>query len=327
MDRLDRIENDAAISSTIARMDSTSASWPPLPFEAWADSCATLHMWTQIVGKVQLALAAPVNHWWHVAMAVTARGLRTSPVPYRGGTLEMAFDFIDHRLSIDMSDGRRRTVALEPKPVADFYREVVRALAELGINVRIWPMPVEVPVPIRFDEDRAHRSYDPAGIQRWWKVVVQTDAVLKEFRGRFLGKCSPVHFFWGSFDLAVTRFNGRRAPERPGADPITREAYSHEALSAGFWPGSGAMPDAAFYAYAAPEPAGYKTAQVGPPAAFYNADFNEFILKYEDMRTAASPRDTLLDFLQSTYEAGAVLANWDRQKLETSYLTAKERYR
>lgn len=293
-----------------------TAAWPPLPLAEWADTCATLHMWTQVVGKIRLALAPPVNHWWHVTLAVTARGLTTSPMPYGTGMLEIAFDFIDHRLLLETSDGRRRTIILEAKPVADFYREVVQALHELEIAVHIWPMPVEVPAPIRFDEDVQHQSYDRVWVERWWQALLQIDAVLKEFRGRFLGKASPVHFFWGSFDLAVTRFNGRRAPERPGADPITREAYSHEAMSAGFWPGSGALQEAAFYAYAAPEPPGYKTARVGPQAAFYSPDFNEFILKYEDVRTAASPRDALIEFLQTTYEAGATLANWNRPELE-----------
>ena len=290
--------------------------WPPLPLAEWADTCATLHMWTQVVGKIRLALAPPVNHWWHVTLLVTARGLTTSPMPYGQRTLEIAFDFIDHHLLLDTSDGRRRTVVLEPKPVAGFYREVMRALGELEMPVRIWPMPVEVPSPVRLDQDVQHHSYDRVWVERWWQALVQIDAVLKEFRGRFLGKGSPVHFFWGSFDLAVTRFSGRRAPDRPGADGTTREAYSHEVTSAGFWPGSGLMQEAAFYAYAVPEPPGYKAAHVGPRAAFYSADLNEFILKYDDVRTAPSPRDALMEFLQSTYEAGATLASWNRQELE-----------
>jgi hypothetical protein len=297
-------------------MFENASEWPAQPLADWSDTRDTLHMWVQVVGKIRLALAPPVNHWWHVTLFTTARGLTTSPVPCRGGTLEIAFDFVDHRLRFETSAGRTRTIVLEPKTVAEFYREVVDALRELQIPVRLWPMPVEVPAPIRFDEDVTHHSYDRESVERWWQTLLRVDAVLKAFRGRFVGKCSPVHFFWGSFDLAVTRFSGRRAPARPDADAVTREAYSHEVLSAGFWPGSGAVPEAAFYAYAAPEPDGYKTARVAPAAAFYSADFNEFILKYEDVRTAASPADALLEFLQSTYETGARLAGWDRRELE-----------
>jgi hypothetical protein len=297
-------------------MSVSTSDWPALPLAEWADTRDTLHMWTQVVGKIRLALAPPVNHWWHVTLFTTARGLTTSPMPCDDGTVEIAFDFVDHRLRFETSGGRTRTIALEPKTVAEFYGEVVQALRELEIPARLWPMPVEVPAPIRFDEDVTHRSYDRVWVERWWQGMLRVDAVFKEFRGRFVGKCSPVHFFWGSFDLAVTRFSGRRAPARPDADAITREAYSHEVLSAGFWPGGGAVPDAAFYAYAAPEPDGYKTARVAPPAAFYSADLNEFILKYEDVRTAASPKDVLMEFLQSTYEAGAGRAGWNRQELE-----------
>ena len=300
----------------MAGSKAVDASWPALPLAEWADTCATLHLWTQVVGKIQLALAAPVNHWWHVTLLVTARGLTTSPMPFWQGTLEIAFDFIDHQLRLETSDGRRRTVSLEPKSVAVFYSQVMQALAELEMPVRIWPMPVEVPSPIRFDQDEQHHSYDPVWVGRWWQALVQIDAVLKEFRGRFLGKCSPVQFFWGSFDLAVTRFSGRRAPERPGADLMVREAYSHEVTSAGFWPGSGAIGEAAFYAYAAPEPPGYKAARVSPLSAFYSSEFNEFILKYDDVRTTFSPHDALMEFLQSTYEAAATLASWNRRELE-----------
>jgi hypothetical protein len=292
------------------------SAWPALPLADWEDTRATLHMWTQIVGKIRLALAPPVNPWWHVTLMLTARGLTTLPMPYDDGMVEVAFDFVDHRLLIDLSDGRRRTVALAPKSVAHFYQEVRQAFAELHVPVDIWPMPVEIPAPVRFDEDHEHASYDSAAVERWWRALSLVAAVLTEFRGRFLGKCSPVHFFWGSFDLAVTRFSGRRAPERVGADPITREAYSHEVLSAGFWPGGGAMPEPAFYAYAAPEPAGYKDARVGPSTAFYSSDFNEFLLRYDDIRTAASPHDALMEFLQTTYEAGATLAGWDRREIE-----------
>jgi hypothetical protein len=291
-------------------------TWPALPLAEWADTYATLHMWTQVVGKIRLALAPPVNHWWHVTLLTTARGVTTSPMPYGSRTLEIMFDFIDHRLLFETSDGRRRSIALEPKSVARFYQEVMQALKELEMPVRIWPMPVEVPAPVRFDQDEQHHSYDAEWVTRWWRALVQTDAILKKFRGGFLGKGSPVHFFWGSFDLAVTRFSGRRAPARPDADLMTREAYSHEVTSAGFWPGSGAIQEAAFYAYAAPEPPGYKTARVAPEAAFYSPDFNIFILKYDDVRAASSPNDMLWEFLQSTYEAGATLANWNRAELE-----------
>ncbi|HEY3042903.1 MAG TPA: DUF5996 family protein [Vicinamibacterales bacterium] len=294
---------------------------PPLPLSEWAGTYATLHMWTQVVGKIRLALAPPVNHWWHVTFLTTARGLTTTSMPYQQGTLEIVFDFIDHRLLFETSDGRRRTIVLEPKSVADFYREVMQTLGELDISVRIWPMPVEVPAPIRFDRDVEHHSYDRAAVERWWQALLYIDAIFKEFRGLFLGKSSPAHFFWGGFDLAVTRFNGRRAPERPGADAMTREAYSHEVTSAGFWPGGGlpggaVMREAVLYAYAAPEPPGYKTAHVGPRTAFYSADFNEFFLKYEDLRIAPSPHDALMEFLQSTYEAGATLGGWNRGELE-----------
>jgi hypothetical protein len=273
-------------------------------------------MWTQMVGKVRLALTPPVNHWWGVALYLTARGLTTSPIPYGTGAFEIVFDFIDHKLVIDVDDGRQRTIALAPRSVADFYAEFMRTLDDLQIRVRIWPMPAEVASPIRFDQDRDHASYDADAAHRWWQALLQTEIVLHEFRGRFIGKCSPVHFWWGGFDLAVTRFSGRRAPERPGADAITREGYSHEVISAGLWPGSGTMTEAAFYAYAAPEPAGFKTARIGPAGAFYSPDFNDYLIKYEDVRRAASPRAALLDFLQSTYAAGAELGGWNRAELE-----------
>jgi hypothetical protein len=237
-------------------------------------------------------------------------------MPYDGGTLELYFDFIDHQLVFVTGDGRLRRVALEPKTVASFYREVMQTLADLQVPVRIWPMPVEIPAPIRFDQDVEHQSYDKAAVERWWCALMSIIEVLQEFRGRFIGKSSPVHFFWGSFDLAVTRFSGRRAPPRPGADRMTREAYSHEVISVGFWPGGGPVPDAAFYAYAAPEPDGFKTASVRPASAFYSAGFGEFILTYDDVRTAPSPRTALLDFAQTTYEAGAALGGWNRLELE-----------
>jgi hypothetical protein len=297
-------------------MTASQSDWPALPLAPWADTCATLHMWTQVVGKVQLALAPAVNHWWHITLHPTASGLTTTPMPCGPHMLEIRFDFVDHRLRFETSDGRKREIALEPKTVADFYREVMRTLDDLQMAVRIWPMPVEIPAPIRFDQDIQHHSYDRVWVERWWRALLSVDAVFKEFRGGFIGKSSPSHFFWGSFDLAVTRFSGRRAPDRPGADAMTREAYSHEVSSAGFWPGSGALAEAAFYSYAAPEPQGFKTARVGPAAAFYSPDFNEFILKYEDVRNAASPRDALTEFLQTTYDAGARLGGWDRPELE-----------
>ena len=297
-------------------MSSHLDPWPPLPLAEWADTYATLHMWTQVVGKIRLALAPRTNHWWEVTLYLTARGLTTSPMPYAGGSVEIAFDFIDHTLAIETSDGSRETLPLRPESVAAFYRRVMAALKTLGIEVRIWPMPVEVPSPIRFDRDEQHASYDSEYANRWWRATASAATTFAEFRAHFLGKCSPIHFFWGSFDLAVTRFSGRRAPPREGADAITREAYSHEVVSAGFWPGAPSKIDAAFYAYAAPEPAGFKTARVRPATAFYSGEFGDFLLKYEDVRTASSPRAALLDFLQTTYDAGATLGNWNRAELE-----------
>jgi hypothetical protein len=292
------------------------AAWPSLASPTWPDTYATLHMWTQMVGKVRLALAPRVNHWWSVAFYLTARGLTTSPIPYGNGAFEIAFDFIEHTLVISRTDGRLKAITLVPRSVADFYGEFTRALDDLQIRVPVWPMPSEVPAAIRFDEDRVHASYDADAAHRWWRALLQTDLVLHEFRARFIGKCSPVHFWWGAFDLAVTRFSGRRAPERPGADAITREGYSHEVISAGFWPGSGAMPEAAFYAYAAPEPTGFEAARIEPAVAFYSPELKNFLLKYEDVRRAESPRAMLLDFLQSTYVAAAELAGWNRAELE-----------
>ncbi len=291
-------------------------AWPPLPLAEWEPTRATLHMWTQIVGKVRLALAPRVNHWWSVVLYVNSRGLTTSAMPYGERALEIQFDFLKHILEIKVSDGSLRTLALAPRSVADFYREFMDALASLGIRVKIWPMPVEIPNPIRFDEDRVHNSYNPAHAARFWRALVCVDSVFSEFRARFIGKSSPVHFFWGSFDLAVTRFSGRRAPERPGADKMTREAYSHEVISAGFWPGNEGVIDAAFYAYAAPEPAGFSAAAIRPSAAFYDKKMSEYFLRYEDVRRSANPREMLLDFAQSTYDAGASLGSWDRHALE-----------
>ena len=290
-------------------------SWPEFPSTGWADTYATLHMWSQVVGKVRLALAPPLNHWWGVALYLTARGLTTSPMPYEGAAFDISFDFIAHELVIATNDGRTRSLPLVPQAVADFYAQTMRALADLQIHVRVWPMPCEVPSPTRFDLDRLHASYNPDAAQAWWRIQLHIAGVMNEFRARFIGKSSPVHFWWGGFDLAATRFNGRRAPARPGADAITREGYSHEVISAGFWPGSGAI-EPSFYAYAAPEPAGFKTAQVQPGGAFYSTDLNEFLLPYDEVRKAASPRQALLDFLQTTYDAGATLGNWNRAELE-----------
>jgi uncharacterized protein DUF5996 len=297
-------------------------SWPELPLDAWKDTYATLHMWTQIVGKVRLALCPLVNHWWEVPLYVNAIGLTTSPIPYGSGIFEVQFDFIHHQLLIQTSQGTEKNLPLAPRSVADFYQEFMAALKSLNIQVKIWPTPVEIPSPIPFLQDVQHAAYDPEYAHRFWRVLVAADTVFKEFRSQFLGKVSPVHFFWGSFDLAVTRFSGRRAPAREGADLITREAYSHEVISAGFWPGSGEIKGAAFYAYAAPEPAGYAQAKVQPASAFYHPQMHEFLLMYDDVRNASSPKEALLSFLQSTYEAGANLGNWDRSELERMKSTA-----
>jgi len=295
---------------------SKEQAWPPLPLAEWQDTYATLHMWTQIVGKVRLVLSPHFNHWWEVPLYVNARGLTTSPIPYKRETFEVQFDFIDHKLDILTGEGRTRTLPLVPRTVAEFYAEFMGLLHLLGIEVKIWPMPVEVPNPIRFDQDRIHSSYDPEYVHRFWRILVTVDSIFKEFRARFIGKSSPVHFFWGSFDLAVSRFSGRRAPPRPGADPVTQEAYSHEVSSAGFWPGSGDVQGPAFYSYTVPEPVGFPQSPVRPASAFYHPALHEFILMYDDVRGSGSPREQLLEFLQSTYEAGATLAKWDREVLE-----------
>jgi hypothetical protein len=273
-------------------------------------------MWAQIVGKVRLALSAHQNHWWQVPLYVSARGLATSAIPYRSGVFDIEFDFIDHALLIRTSEGKAKTLALAPRSVAAFYAELMAALKSLGITVRIWTMPVEVPEPIRFEKDETHAAYDAAYASRFWRALTAADAVLKEFRGRFIGKCSPVHFFWGSFDLAVTRFSGRRAPPIEGADAITREAYSHEVSSVGWWPGDAMIKGPAFYTYAAPQPPGFAEAPVRPAAATFNADLSQFLLMYDDVRRAPSPREAVLDFCQSTYEAAATLAKWGRAALE-----------
>jgi hypothetical protein len=269
-----------------------------------------------MVGKVRLRLTPLVNHWWNVPLYVTARGLTTSRIPYGQRAFELWFDFIRHQLVIETTDGILKTLPLVPRSVAEFCGEFMEMLRSAGIEVKIWRMPVEIPNPIPFDQDHMHRSYDPAAVERFWRILLSVDAVFSQFRSGFIGKCSPVHFFWGSFDLAVTRFSGRRAPERPGADAMTREAYSHEVSSVGFWPGGGDVKDAAFYSYTVPEPQGFKEAPVRPNAAYYEKQLGEFLLMYEDVRNAGSPTASLLEFCQSTYEAGASLGNWDRHVLE-----------
>ena len=294
--------------------------WPSLPFDEWRETRATLHMWTQVVGKVRLAQA----HWWQVPLYVTTRGLTTSPIPYGERTFQVDFDFQGHRLLIETTGGDSREMELAPRTVADFYREFMSALRSLGLEVKIWTTPVEVADPVPFEEDETHAAYDAEYAGRFWRVLVQADRVLHKFRSRFVGKCSPVHFFWGSFDLALTRFSGRPAPPHPGApgvaDSITREAYSHEVSSAGFWPGGEALPEPIFYAYAYPEPEGFKDYSARPGEAYYNADFREFVLPYEAVRRAADRDRTLLEFLQSTYEAAAELGRWDRAALERAAL-------
>ena len=290
--------------------------WPALPLDSWKDTYATLHMWTQIVGKVRLALTPLINHWWNVPLYVTSRGLTTSHIPYGEKSFELRFDFLEHQLVLEGSDGRVQTLALRARSVADFYQEFMQMLQSAGIQVKIWRMPVEVAGPIPFDHDRTHASYDPDYVQRFWRILLSVDAVFNQFRSGFVGKCSPVHFFWGSFDLAVSRFSGRRAPDRPGADAITREAYSHEVSSVGFWPGGGDIKAAAFYSYTVPEPRGFREARVEPNGAFFDPGLGEFVLMYDAIRTAASPVSNLLQFCRSTYEAGAGLGQWDRQALE-----------
>jgi hypothetical protein len=282
----------------------------------WLDTYSTLHMWAQVVGKICLRLTPRQNHFWNIAFQVTPRGLSTRPMQAGRRTVTIAFDFIAHQLVITCSDGATDVIPLEPRTVADFYQLVMDTLRRRGIDVHIWPVPVEVPAPVRFDKDTANGSYDPQSANAFWRVLLSTTPVLERFRCDFIGKCSPVHFFWGSMDLAVTRFSGRRAPDRVGADAVTRESYSHEVISHGFWPGSGSVREPAFYAYAAPEPAGFKEARVQPAGAYYNHDFNDFVLPYDAVRSAASPEAALTSFLTTTYEAGANLANWDRTELE-----------
>ena len=303
-------------------MSQNDAVWPELPYAAWRDTYATLHLWTQIVGKVRLKLTPWLNHSWHVTLYVTARGLGTGPIPLDGRDLAIEFDFNDHVLWLRTTDGHFRQFMLKPVTVAEFYAEVIAALAELGVVVRINEMPNEIPGAVRFSEDRAHAAYDPDFANRHFRVLAATQRVFAHFRTGFLGKASPVHFFWGSFDLAVTRFCGRSAPLMPASSTpglplaVTREAYSHEVSSAGFWPGDGSIDYPAYYSYAYPEPDGFAAATVRPSAAFYFKDYGQFILPYEAVRKAADPAATLMAFLQSTYDAAADLGKWDRKALE-----------
>jgi|SRR5579884_220169 len=293
--------------------------WPALPYAQWSDTCATLHMWTQVVGKIRMARSPHINHWWHVTLYVTSRGLDTSPIPDGDRTFEIAFDFVAHRLVVTTSDGETHEIRLQPMTVADFYDRVMRCLRELNIDVHINTLPSEVPDPIRFEDDRVHKSYDADAAQRFWEALVCSDKVLKEFRSRFTGKVSPVHFFWGGFDLAVSRFSGRRAPKHPPVPGVSQkmidDAYSHECSSVGWWPGGNGF-DASYFAYTYPEPEGLAKSRVRPAAAAWNDTMHEFILPYDAVRKAADPERALMDFCQSTYEAGADLAQWPRGELE-----------
>jgi hypothetical protein len=296
-------------------------AWPELQLETWRETCATLHLWTQVVGKIRLAQTPWVNHSWHVTLYVTSRGLTTSPVPHGSRTFDIEMDFVTHVVTVRASDGGIGSLPLEAQTVASFHARLMAELHRLGFDVHIDTKPNEIPDAVRFERDHRPRTYVPEHAQRFWRVLVQADRVLKAFRARFVGKCSPVHFFWGAPDLAVTRFSGRPAPAHPGGVPnlpdwVAREAYSHEVSSCGFWPGGGAVPDAAFYAYAYPEPPGFASAAVEPAAAYYSAELREFVLPYEAVRTSASPDDSLLAFLQTTYAAAADLGRWDRPALE-----------
>jgi hypothetical protein len=293
--------------------------WPALPFPEWKETARTLHMWTQVVGKVRLALSPWTNHSWHVTLYLTARGLTTSPIYFDSRPLQIDFDFVDHVLRIQAA-GKEENISLKPRSVAEFYREVLVALHEAEIPVEINTTPNEVDPAIPFEKNETDSAYDAEAANRFWRVLLQSDRVFKEFRSEFCGKCSPVHFFWGSFDLAVTRFSGRRAPQHPGGvphlpDAVTREAYSHEVSSLGFWPGNEMMPEPIFYSYAYPEPPGFSEAQVQPPLAKYNPQLKEFVLPYEQMRQAESPDAALLQFARSTYDAASSLGNWDRAAL------------
>jgi hypothetical protein len=296
-------------------------AWPALPLESWRDTYGTLHMWTQIVGKTRLALAPRENHWWQVALYLTSRGLTTSPMPFHGGSITVEFDLLGHTLEVKTSNGAAGTLRLVARPVAEFYQEYLELLRSLDLEVKIWPVPVEVQDSIRFDQDRTHASYDQDAATRAWRVLAQADRALKQFRGRFLGKASPVHFFWGSFDLAATRFSGRRAPQHPGGAPnlgdwVMQEAYSRECSSAGFWPGGGPVTEPVFYSYAYPEPEGFKSYPIEPAAARYNEELREFVLPYDAVRASPSPDEAVLAFVQTTYAAAADLGHWDRPLLD-----------
>jgi len=303
-----------------AALPDSPECWPDLRLHQWKDTYATLHMWLQIVGKIRLELTPLVNHWWNVPLYLSARGLTTSIIPYGRRHFDMEFDFVESKLIIRTADANSASISLASRSVADFYRELISTLRSLGIEVKIWKLPVEVADPIPFDEDSVHATYDPEQVRRMWRILLSADEVFKIFRSRFLGKSSPVHFFWGACDLATTRFSGRRAPERNDPDPILRkimrEAYSHEVISAGWWPGGGEIKEAAFYCYAAPAAPQFAEQKVRPAEAFYHAALGEYLLMYDDVRRAKSPSGMLLDFLQSTYEAGAITGNWDRQSLE-----------
>src|SRR6202522_2792351 len=294
----------------------TSENWPALPWKEWERTASTLHMWTQIVGKIRLALTPLQNHWWNVPLYLSARGLTTSAMFYRGELLDIEFDFVSHDLHFRLSSGAHISVPLRPQSVADFYEEFQSCVSVLGVSVEIHPLPVEIPNPIPFQEVRTHASYDAKYAHRFWRILSHSDRLFKVFSSHFLGKISPGHFFRGSFDLAVTRFSGRPAPPRAGADLITREAYSHEVISAGFWPGNGGFGEPAFYCYAAPSPAGLDKSTIGPPAGYFDPKLGEFLLKYGDARGTSSPDDATLEFLQTSYEAAANLAKWDSQALE-----------
>lgn len=291
-------------------------AWPSLPLAEWQATHDTLHMWLQIVGKTRLALAPKQNHWWHVPLYVTARGLTTSPIPYGARAFQVDFDFLAHRLVVETSEGAVREIALRPQSVADFYQAYTGVLAGLGIALKLWPVPVEVDHPIPFPDDRVHASYNAEHAERFFRMLGHADRIMKRFQGRFLGKTSPVHFFWGAFDHALTRFSGRRAPEASDAPPMMREAMSHEEISVGFWPGSGTVPEAAFYAYTRPEPPSLPSAPIRPTGASYNRDLADFILPYDAVRSGAPPDQLVLEFFQTAYEAGATLAGWDRAALD-----------
>lgn len=298
-------------------------AWPPLALDEWKDSYATVQLWTQMLGKTRLALSPPENHFWHTALYVTPRGLTTSAMPYHERTIDVELDFVDHQLVVRSSDGRLAATSLTARPVREVYGDYLQMLESCDVHVRIWPMPVEIPDPIPFTADSTHASYDPQPVRRCWQILAQVTRALEEFRGRFVGKCSPAHFWWGAFDIACTRFSGRTAPTHPGgvphlADHVTRESYSHECISAGWWPGSigGALPTPAFYVYAYPEPPGCSAATIQPDAAYYHADLHEWVLPYDAMRTAPDPDRALREFLESTYGVAATLGEWDRAVLE-----------